>query len=91
MRVNTFLPFFTVLIIKPSGIFTLSGETALAMAPAYLTFLYESEISASKFQRSQLFSNKLVHHLYEKVKQSDWHLRTSRYIVPPTFSRVFFR
>ncbi len=47
-RVTTLEPLLKVLTVKPGGVFTLSGETALVMASASLSLSYNKMILASK-------------------------------------------
>ena len=88
--VNTQLPFLAVLMVKPTGVLKLSGETALAMAVAVWVSQYSSFIVASNIFALQLFSDQLVNSVYEVFNLVDGHLGTCSYVVSSPLSAVLF-
>jgi len=89
ISVSTLLSFLTVSMNSPAGVLKLSGETALAMASAFLASPYSSVIVASNFLALQFFCHKLVDGVYKVFNLVYGHLGACGYVVSAAFSAVF--
>ena len=88
ISVRTCLSFLTVLMAKPSGVLKLSGETALAMAPAVFASPYSSVIVASNFLAFQLLCHQLVDGVHEILHLVYGHLGACSHVMSTAFSAV---
>lgn len=79
--VRTLEPSLLVLISKPWGSFTLSGNTALETASASLSLLYESTIAASKLGWLQLLFDELIYEFDEGFHVFDRYLSSCSDVV----------